>query len=137
MLARLARGLFISTKTTPNPNFLKFLPNKPIMGGEGTMDFPSIRYTHVSPMARELFKIPGVNRVFYGPDYVSISKEEKTDWAIIKPAVFDVITRFVTGVEPLLTDKEEPADTAVSQGDSEAVQLIKEIISTRIRPVIQ
>lgn len=44
---------------------------------EGTIDFPHIKFTHISPMARKLFGIEGVDRVFYGKDYISISKKEE------------------------------------------------------------
>ena len=57
-----------------------------------TMDFSNIRYTHVSPMARKLFGISVVNRVFYGKDFISISKEENIDWNVLKPEILEIIT---------------------------------------------
>lgn len=64
---------------------MKFVPGKQIMD-EGTMDFVSVKYTHISPLARKIFMIDGVNRVFYGKDYISISKiGEDYDWGILKP----------------------------------------------------
>ena len=77
-------NLFIQTQSTPNPNFLKFLPGKIVMK-EGTMDFVAPRYTTISPLARKLFTVDGVTRVFYGKDYISISKKEDIDWGVLKP----------------------------------------------------
>jgi hypothetical protein len=63
---------------------MKFLPGQPVMR-DGTMDFVSARFTHASPLARKLFTIDGVTRVFYGKDYISIAKKEESDWGTIKP----------------------------------------------------
>jgi hypothetical protein len=57
----------------------------------GTMDFTAPRYTHASPLALRLFLVEGVNRVFYGKDYISISKTEEADWNILKPMIFSHI----------------------------------------------
>ena len=51
------RSLFIKTEKTPNPNFLKFIPGKTVMGDKGTMDFPDYKYTHISPLARKIFSV--------------------------------------------------------------------------------
>ncbi len=101
-----------------------------------TMDFSNIRYTHVSPIARKLFGIQGVSRVFLGKDFISITKEEQSDWALLKPDILGVITdNFVKGI-PIVTEEEEPEDTKISAEDTEAVQMIKEIIETRVRPFV-
>lgn len=55
------------------------------MDDGSTVDFVAARYTHVSPLAKKLFTIDGVNRVFYGKDYLSISKTEEADWGELKP----------------------------------------------------
>jgi hypothetical protein len=66
--------LFIQTKPTPNPNFLKFIPTGKEVMKSGTMDITAPKYANTSPLAQKLFKIDGVTRVFYGANYVSISK---------------------------------------------------------------
>lgn len=76
------RAIFIQTKQTPNPDFLKFIANGQVFMETGTMDFVAARYTHVSPLARKLFAIDGVKRVFYGPDYISIAKKEEFEWSV-------------------------------------------------------
>jgi hypothetical protein len=83
--------LFIQTKTTPNPNFLKFIPTGKTVLKAGTMDITSLKFASASPLARKLFSINGINRVFYGPDYVSISKTEEADWNNIKPQIFSYL----------------------------------------------
>ena len=106
--------------------------------GDQTMDFSSIRFTHVSPLARRLFQVEGVVRVFFGKDFISVTKKEALEWAVLKPEVLEVITDHLTKGQPILTEDAVAADdTVIREDDSEAVQMIKEIIETRIRPFVQ
>ena len=130
------RSLFIKTDQTPNPECLKFTPGKKVMVDGSTLDFSHIRFTHISPMARTLFGITGVKRVFYGPDFITITKEN-AEWETLKPEVFSVITDHYVKGQPLFTDEPPPADTVIKDDDTEAVAMIKEIIDTRIRPFVQ
>ena len=74
--------LFIQTQKTPNPNFLKFIPtSKLVMGPDDPVDIDSPEKAfNVSPLARKLFKVDGVTHIFYGKDYISISKKEESNW---------------------------------------------------------
>ena len=115
------RHLFIKDAQTPNPHCRKFLPGKAVMSDGNTMDFSNIRYTHVSPIARKLFGIEGVQRVFLGKDFISITKDEKYDWALLKPDILGIITdNFIKGI-PIVTEEAEPEDTKINDDDSEAV----------------
>ena len=103
-----------------------------------TMDFSSIRFTHISPLARRLFQIDGVTRVFFGRDFISVTKKDELDWAVLKPEVLEVVTDHFTKGQPVLTEDAPIADdTVIKDDDSEAVAMIKEIIETRIRPFVQ
>jgi hypothetical protein len=78
---------------TPNPNFLKFFPiGHHVLGEQGTLDISSREYSDVSPLAIELFKVQGVTRIFYGPDYLSIAKKEELDWDALKPDIFRIVS---------------------------------------------
>lgn len=73
--------IFVESFPTPNPNFLKFVPqNRTVLGKEGTLDISDVKFAEISPLAQELFKVQGVTRVFYGSDYISISKSEPSTW---------------------------------------------------------
>lgn len=99
-------NLFIETKKTPNPDFLKFLPNgKIVMGDQQTVDMPSEEVAMgISELGRKLFKVQGVKRVFYGPNYISISKSEKFNWNEMKPLLFDLIQEHYESGKPLIRD---------------------------------
>ena len=96
------------------------MPGQTVMK-EGTMDFVAPRFTHVSPLARKLFNIDGVSRVFYGKDYISIAKKEEVDWGDIKPQIFQSIMEQFTSTQPLFVDTPQPEDTKIGENDSEVI----------------
>ena len=102
------------------------------------MDFSNIRYTTVSPLARQLFQVDGVTRVFFANDFISVTKIEDLEWQLVKPEILSVITEHYTRGQPLFTEEmEDENDLRINDDDSEAVQLIKEIISARVKPFVQ
>ncbi|KAH7302720.1 hypothetical protein KP509_23G084400 [Ceratopteris richardii] len=115
-----------------------FYPGKPVME-VGSADFPNSRAGMASPLAKALFRIDGVSRVFFGSDFVTITKAEDFDWDIIKPEVFAAIMDFYTSNQPLFYDAKvsSPPDTAIKEDDDETVAMIKELLETRIRPAVQ
>ena len=115
------RNLFIKDASTPNPHSRKFIPGKPVMKDSSTMDFSHIKYTHISPMARTLFNVDGINRVFYGKDFISVSKEENVEWEVLKPEILGIITDHYSKGMPLFTEEQEAEDTAILSDDTEAV----------------
>ncbi|XP_041769192.1 NFU1 iron-sulfur cluster scaffold homolog, mitochondrial-like [Anopheles merus] len=136
-LAASRRSMFIQTQDTPNPDSLKFLPGVPVLEKGQTMDFPSVSAAQCSPLAKLLFRVEGVRAVFFGGDFVTISKQEDAEWRIIKPEVFAVIMDFFASGLPVVTDAKPNPDTQFNEDDDETVQMIKELLDTRIRPTVQ
>lgn len=132
------RTMFIQTQPTPNPSSLMFHPGKPIME-VGSADFPNARTAMNSPLARSLFGIEGVTRVFFGSDFITVTKSDDVSWDILKPEIFAAIMDFYTSGQPLFLDENTAAskDTAIHEDDSETVAMIKELLETRIRPAVQ
>jgi len=131
--------MFIQTETTPNPSALKFIPGVPVLPeGAGSMEYMDGRDTHNSPLARKLFAVDGVRSVFYGPDFITVSKSEDAQWPFLKAEVFSLITEALNSGQPVVTEGTKQAeDTMPQEGDSEVVAMIKELLDTRIRPAIQ
>ncbi|XP_011895070.1 PREDICTED: NFU1 iron-sulfur cluster scaffold homolog, mitochondrial isoform X3 [Cercocebus atys] len=126
------RYMFIQTQDTPNPNSLKFIPGKPVLETR-TMDFPTPAAAFRSPLARQLFRIEGVKSVFFGPDFITVTKEnEDLDWNLLKPDIYATIMDFFASGLPLVTE-ETPSGEAGSEEDDEVVAMIKELLDTRIR----
>uniref|UniRef100_UPI0037C8EC5F NifU N-terminal domain-containing protein n=1 Tax=Phenylobacterium sp. TaxID=1871053 RepID=UPI0037C8EC5F len=132
--------MFIQTEATPNPEVLKFLPGKAVLG-EGTRDFRSPDEASASPLAAELFGIEGVNRVFYGPDFITVGKQADEDWAHLKAPILASIMDHFTSGQPLFDDAGDSEagghDDGVYEGDTaQIVAEIKELLDTRIRPAV-
>ena len=132
------RTMFIRVQDTPNPNSLKFIPGCEVLEN-GTVDFPTPSHGHRSPLARQLFHIKGVRSVFFGKDFITISKSDDDDvsWVLLKPDIYAVIMDFFSSNLPILRDDEPAQDTVATENDSEIVLLIKELLDTRIRPTVQ
>jgi hypothetical protein len=131
------RSMFIQTQSTPNPDSLMFQPGRPVME-VGSSDFPNARVAMQSPLAKALFSIDGVTRVFFGADFVTITKEDEMSWAVLKPQVFATIMEFYSTKQPLFYEAQAQAsDTARHEDDDETVAMIKELLETRIRPAVQ
>ncbi|CAD1477655.1 unnamed protein product, partial [Heterotrigona itama] len=132
------RTMFIQTQDTPNPNSLKFLPGVKVLEPGQTKDFPNATDAYCSPLAKMLFRIDGVKSVFFGPDFITVTKsDEDVEWKLLKPEIFAVVMDFFATGLPILTDEQPAADTQISEDDSEIVQMIKELLDTRIRPTVQ
>jgi Fe-S cluster biogenesis protein NfuA len=131
--------MFIETETTPNPATLKFLPGREVLAG-GTLDIRDGTTAVKSPLAQALFEIPGIGAVFFGGDFISVTKTDG-DWQEIKPAVLGTIMEhFVSGApllaEGALADPLTEAEEFFAPEDAATVDTIKELIETRVRPSV-
>lgn len=88
--------MFIQVQDTPNPDSLKFLPGVDVLGKGNTRDFPSQMSAMSSPLAKLIFRVEGVRSVFFGGDFITISKQEDAEWRVLKPEIFAVIMDFFT-----------------------------------------
>jgi Fe-S cluster biogenesis protein NfuA len=126
--------MFIQTESTPNPATLKFLPGREVMGAGAVADFPSADQAARSPLARALFTIPDVSRVFFGADFISVTKRDG-DWKHLKPAILGAVMEHFTQGLPLIEGGAEEVEETSGE-DSEIVAQIKELIETRVRPAV-
>ena len=129
--------MFIQTEATPNPATLKFLPGREVMGEGAVADFPSAETAGRSSLAKALFAIPEVSRVFFGSDFISVTKRDG-DWKHLKPTILGAVMEHFTQGHPLLEGAaDEPGDEeSYSEDDAEVVEQIKELIETRVRPAV-
>jgi Fe-S cluster biogenesis protein NfuA len=125
--------MFIQTEDTPNPSTLKFLPGRIVMP-EGTADFRTADTTARSPLAKSLFAVAGVDGVFLGSDFVSVTKAADAEWFSVKPAVLAAVMDHFTSGLPVIEGAAPEA--ATGEPDSEIVVQIKEILDTRVRPAV-
>ncbi|MGH7045062.1 MAG: NifU family protein [Stellaceae bacterium] len=128
--------MFILTEQTPNPATLKFLPGRAVMT-TGTANFTTAEAAVVSPLAAHLFALPDVGGVFFGADFVTVTKTDKGDWYGLKPAILAAIMEhFTTGRPVFAAGAQTAVVTADDAEDDEIVSQIKELLETRVRPAV-
>ena len=128
--------MFIQTEATPNPATLKFLPGQAVME-TGTADFPTAEASSTSPLAARIFGAEGVAGVFLGPDFVTVTKTEATDWAHIKPAILGAIMEHYQSGAPVMEGDSGVVGHAEHDGpDGKIVGQIKTLLDTRVRPAV-
>lgn len=132
--------MFIQTEETPNPATLKFLPGVQVLP-KGTADFPNAESAERSPLAQALFAVTGIRRVFFAPDFISITKADETDWFLLKPSILAAIMEHFTAKRPVLLDGDADSSEATGHASTpeehaEIVEQIIELLDTRIRPAV-
>jgi Fe-S cluster biogenesis protein NfuA len=130
--------MFIQTEATPNPATLKFLPGRAVLES-GTLDMPTREAAAQSPLATRLFDIDNVGGVFFGSDFIAVTKTDG-DWQQMKPAVLGAIMEHFMSGAPLVADDAKVADASADEffdaKDAETVATIKDLIETRVRPAV-
>ncbi len=129
--------MFIQTESTPNPATLKFLPGQTVLD-MGTADFPTADAAGKSPLANRIFGVQGVSGVFFGTDFVTVTKQDAVDWDHIKPAILGAIMEHFQSGEPVMDGDHTPASGhAEHSGEDEVVVgQIKELLDSRVRPAV-
>ena len=129
--------MFIQTEATPNPATLKFLPGRPVLEN-GTLDLRDPEQAAQSPLAERLFGISGISGVFFGSDFIAVTKSG-SEWQQLKPMILGAIMEHFMSGEPLLAQgSAEPSDGGefFETVDAETVATIKDLLETRVRPAV-
>jgi Fe-S cluster biogenesis protein NfuA len=129
--------MFIQTESTPNPATLKFLPGQTVLD-MGTADFVSADAASQSPLAARIFGVSGVTGVFFGNDFVTVTKDDAVDWDHMKPAILGAIMEHYQSGQPVMA-----GDASLASGhadhdgeDGEIIGQIKELLDSRVRPAV-
>jgi Fe-S cluster biogenesis protein NfuA len=126
--------MFIQTENTPNPSTVKFIPGVAVMPS-GVAEFASKDEGAKSPLAERIFEIRGVQSVFFGRDFVSVTKDDTVEWGTIKAPILAAVMQHFSMGEPRFYD----GDGHAAKDDSlldEISKQIKELIDTRVRPAV-
>jgi Fe-S cluster biogenesis protein NfuA len=130
--------MFIQTETTPNPATLKFLPGRTVLA-TGTLEMRDKAEAAKSPLAERLFDVANVSGVFFGSDFITVTKSDG-EWPQLKPAILGVIMEhFMSGAPVVAAGADSEANEAgefFEAGDADTVATIKELIETRVRPAV-
>jgi Fe-S cluster biogenesis protein NfuA len=128
--------MFIQTEITPNPATLKFLPGCEVMG-DGTANFTNIEKAKRSPLAAHLFGTDGVDAVYLGGDFITVTKADSKEWETMKPLILGAIMEHFSSGKPVIEDSDiEDSDEDSDSADSSIEAQIKELLETRVRPAV-
>ncbi|MCD8497460.1 MAG: NifU family protein [Alphaproteobacteria bacterium] len=131
--------MFIQTETTPNPATIKFLPGQDVSPAR-SFDFKSEAEAQYAPLAKRLFGIVGVAGVFLGRDFISVTKDDNTDWVMLKSLVMAALMEHLATGQPVLLQEalagKQADNGAMSDDDDEITAQIKELLETRVRPAV-
>jgi Fe-S cluster biogenesis protein NfuA len=135
--------MLIETELTPNPATRKFLPGRTVMEA-GSRDFPNAEAAEASPLAEALFATGLVDGVFFGGDFISVSAASGVHWEALEPEVLGILLDFFVGGAPLFRPGTAAGINIAGEGpaieenpdDAEIIELIKELIETRVRPAV-
>lgn len=133
--------MYIQTESTPNPDTMKFLPGLEVVGKQGPFDYRSIESASNSPLAQALFSVTGVEGVFLGSDFVSITKSSDQEWKHVRTlCLATIMDHFVANLPVMVslqTSTNEKENEVIYDGETaEIVAEIKELIDTRVRPAV-
>lgn len=130
--------MFIQTETTPNPNTLKFLPGQNVLGDK-TAFFTDRENAAASPLASALFVLPDIRAVFFGSDFITVTKTEASSWDILKPQILTTVMEHYQSGLPLMGEEkpeQKESSHSYSADEQEIVDQIKELLETRVRPAV-
>ena len=131
--------MFIQAESTPNPLTLKFLPGRTVTK-EGTIFYQNESEASNSPFAKRMFTVDGVKSVFFGSDFITITKDEDLDWQVLKPIVLGAITEHYNSGEEIIikssVEEKQSSSTSKAEEDTDIVKQIKELLDTRVRPAV-
>lgn len=128
--------MFIQTEDTPNPNALKFFPGSDVsLAGPVFFNTPE-EAAHKSQLAVKLFQVNGILAIFYGSDFITVTKSDDFDWSLIKPEILMTIMDHLVAGMPVFDEVQETAQAIDTEGMSDIEKQIIEIIETRVRPSV-
>ena len=130
--------MFIQTEETPNPATLKFIPDGRLVLESGTVEFKNQKQAATqSPLALQLFEIAGIESIFFGRDFITITKSNKSEWIKIKAEILATIMDFFVMEKPVMFERSSSNQENQSlEGDSDIVKQIKELIEVKVRPAV-
>lgn len=103
---------------------------------KGTADFKSVEDAARAPLAQRLFALQGVKGVFLGHDFISVSKAEDTDWVMLKPMILAALMEHLSTGQPIVLEGDFAEGSAPAEDESEVVLQIRELIASRVRPMV-
>ena len=127
--------MFIQTELTPNPKTVKFIPGKEV-SPKKSVSYKDLLEAENSPLAKKLFLIDGIDSVFLGSDFISITKTDNFEWQVLKPLILSQVMQHYMSNENVIDDIKETIPVEVNAEDKDIAIQIEELLETRVRPSV-
>ena len=124
--------MFVQTQNTPNPNSLKFLPSKKV-SNDDPFEITDKNKSN-NELVRNILSINGVTGIFLAEDYLSVNKDEKTNWEDLKHIIISFINDYYGSGNEIVIDSNKISSTETQL--SEIEKKIIQILETKIRPAV-
>jgi len=135
MLQAAPKNVHIYLESNPNPNSLKFVVNEMLVPETMSFDFPDAESTGISPLAKELFSFPFVDRVFFASNFITVTKKGDVEWLEVQNTIKDFIKKYLEDGK-FIIEVNANADLPVEE-ETEAIRKIKTILEEYIRPAVE
>ena len=128
--------MFIQTESTPNPNSLKFLLDLDL--DNKSYEFSSIEECINSDLAKLLFQINGVEKVFFSQNFISINKNNY-DWDQLKAPILTIISDYVSSGKRILNNTnqiDKIENIEFDEKDKSTVDQISDVLNAKVKPAV-
>ena len=127
--------MFIQTELTPNPKTVKFIPGKEV-SPKKSVSYKDLLEAENSPLAKKLFLIDGIDSVFLGADFISITKTDNFEWQVLKPLILSQVMQHYMSDENVIDEIKETIPVEINAEDKDIAIQIEELLETRVRPSV-
>ena len=124
--------MFVQTEITPNPNSLKFFPGKKV-SNDSPIEITDKTLTD-NELIKNILSIDGVKSVFLTDEFLSVNKDQNTEWNDLKHIIISLINDFYSNGAELIIDKNNT--NKVNKSFSEIEKKIINILETKVRPAV-
>ncbi|MGM9507860.1 NifU family protein [Larkinella sp. GY13] len=141
MTSTLYPALSLYTESSPNPNSMKFVVNFPLAPEGLSFDYADASEALIngknSPLVVALFGFDYVKRVFIASNFITVTKDEQTDWEDVLIEVKQYIRAYFNDQKPVFAQQTIDTNTTKVEADSPTIQKIKSVLDQYIRPAVE
>ena len=128
--------MFVQTQNTPNPNSLKFLPSKKVSNDD------PFEITDKNKSDNELVKnilsINGVTGIFLAEDFLSVNKDEKTNWEDLKHIIISFINDYYASGNEIVIDSNKitSPETQLPEIEKKIIKILEKKIAQQLQEMV-
>lgn len=141
MTTTLYPAISLYTESSPNPNSMKFVVNFPLVPEGLSFDYADASEAlftgKSSPLVVALFGFDYVKRVFIASNFITVTKDDETEWEDVLIEVKQFIRAYFNDQKPVFAQQTIDSNTTKVEADSPTIQKIKSVLDQYIRPAVE